>query len=166
MSSSLFHIILPFFTCNKSGRGSETWERLVLPWVFFFPLAKGTLQQLHFLLLQRGTPWLNGKPEGSESSDNGNIPIYGSGGGSKNGGKKSREEATKTHTHTHKKKLSVAMSSRCQKNAQLKSEKCGRLHTSGVTQTEHLEGGCPLHFLLDKSSGVLWVPDVSQKESS
>lgn len=83
-----------FFTCNKSGRGSETREWLVCL-IFFFSLAKGTLQ-LYFLLLKRGTPWLNGKPEGSDSSDNGKIQIYGSGGGRKNGAEEPREEVTRT----------------------------------------------------------------------
>lgn len=79
MRLGLFHIILPFFfTCNKSGRGSETREWLVC--LVFFSLAKGTLQ-LYFLLLKTGTPWLNGKPKGYDSSNNGNIQIYGSGGG-------------------------------------------------------------------------------------
>lgn len=68
-----------FFTCNNSGRGSETWEWLVcLVFFFFFSFAKGTLQ-LYFLLLKRGTPWLNGKPKGYDSSNNGNIQIYGLG---------------------------------------------------------------------------------------
>lgn len=112
MGSSPFHIILLFFlsfTCNKPGSGSETWEWLVCLFAFFFsPLAKGTLQ-LYLLLLKRGTPWLNGKPEGSDSSNNGNIQIYGSGGGRKNGGKKSREEVTRTT------KWSVAVSLRRQR---------------------------------------------------
>lgn len=49
-----------------------------LPCFFFFSFAKGTLQ-LYFLLLKRGTPWLNGKPKGYDSSNNGNIQIYGLG---------------------------------------------------------------------------------------
>lgn len=101
MCSGPFPIIL-LFTCNQFGRGSESGEWLAcLVFLFFFSLAKGTLQ-LYFLLLKRGTPRLNKNPKGYDSSNNGNIQIYGSGRGGRVGGrmreKKPREEVAGTKT--------------------------------------------------------------------
>lgn len=75
MCSGLFHIILPSLLVTglegdqKLGNGSFAL-------FVFFSSCQGTLQ-LYFLLLKRGTPWLNGKPKGYDSSNNGNIQIYG-----------------------------------------------------------------------------------------